>query len=77
MNARPESEAMQRIESLWTNAIATQPLASVLDGRPRPRNDYVLFRPADSWSVLESTVIDERTASDHRPVLAVLQWRER
>jgi endonuclease/exonuclease/phosphatase family metal-dependent hydrolase len=39
-----------------------------------PRNDYVLLRPAGHWRVLETTLIDDGGASDHRPVLSVLEW---
>jgi endonuclease/exonuclease/phosphatase family metal-dependent hydrolase len=38
------------------------------------RSDWVLIRPDTRWRVIEATVIDETTASDHRPVLAVLEW---
>jgi endonuclease/exonuclease/phosphatase family metal-dependent hydrolase len=35
--------------------------------------DYVMCRPARRWKVVELRVLDEPMASDHRPVLAVLQ----
>ena len=41
---------------------------------PQSRIDYVLIRPVDSWRVVEVTIVDERVVSDHRPVLAVLEW---
>lgn len=41
-------------------------------GAPTKHIDYVLFRPADRWQVVEARVLDERVASDHRPMLAVL-----
>jgi endonuclease/exonuclease/phosphatase family metal-dependent hydrolase len=34
--------------------------------------DFVLYRPAERFRLLEYRVVDERLASDHRPVLAVL-----
>lgn len=37
--------------------------------------DFVLYRPADRFRLLEYRVIGERLASDHRPVLAVLEVR--
>lgn len=73
MNARPDTEVMQIIQSQWTNASA-DPSPTIPPGRPRPRGDYVLFRPAGTWRVIESTVIDETVASDHRPLLVVLEW---
>lgn len=42
---------------------------------PRVDIDHVLFRPARRVRLLEYRVIDEREASDHRPVLAVLEIR--
>jgi endonuclease/exonuclease/phosphatase family metal-dependent hydrolase len=36
--------------------------------------DYVLMRRVDPWRIVESQVINERVASDHRPVLVVLEW---
>jgi endonuclease/exonuclease/phosphatase family metal-dependent hydrolase len=39
-----------------------------------PRNDFVLYRPVGQWRVVESRFIDDTVASDHRPVLTVLEW---
>jgi endonuclease/exonuclease/phosphatase family metal-dependent hydrolase len=65
LNARPGSEPMRvLLENGWIDAIAPQ---SVID--------YVLFRESDPWHVVEVQIIDDRVASDHRPVLAVLEWQ--
>lgn len=75
MNSRPDTEVMKILESQWTNATTadpSQPLAA--DGRPRFRGDYILARPTQCWRVIEATVLDDRLASDHRPVLVVLEW---
>jgi endonuclease/exonuclease/phosphatase family metal-dependent hydrolase len=40
---------------------------------PRREIDYIFFSPITAWKVREVRVIDERVASDHRPVLAVLE----
>jgi endonuclease/exonuclease/phosphatase family metal-dependent hydrolase len=40
---------------------------------PEREIDFVLYRPAGRFRLLEYRVIDERVASDHRPVLAVFQ----
>jgi len=39
---------------------------------PEREIDFVLYRPADRFTLLEYRVLDERVASDHRPVLAVV-----
>jgi endonuclease/exonuclease/phosphatase (EEP) superfamily protein YafD len=38
------------------------------------RVDYVLIRPAGRWRVVESSIVDDAVASDHRPLLVVLEW---
>ena len=40
---------------------------------PYKQIDYVMFHPHASWQVIETRVLDERIASDHRPFLAVLE----
>jgi endonuclease/exonuclease/phosphatase family metal-dependent hydrolase len=77
MNSRPNTEVMEIFEAQWTIASAVDPSPTTPSGRPRSRVDYVLFRPAESWRVLESRVIDEPVASDHRPLLVVLEWTGR
>jgi endonuclease/exonuclease/phosphatase family metal-dependent hydrolase len=75
MNSRPDTEVMRMLEAPWTNATTADPsLPPVADGRPRFRGDYVLMRPAHCWRVIESSILEDRIASDHRPVLAVLEW---
>lgn len=65
LNARPDSQPMKLLlKKHWVDAIA-----------PQSRIDYVLFRSKDPWKVLEVKIVDDRIASDHRPVLAVLQWQ--
>ena len=64
LNARPDSEPMaELLTHRWTDAIA-----------PDSRIDYVLYRQDDPWQVAEVTIVDNTVASDHRPVLAVLEW---
>lgn len=64
LNARPDSEPMKELlENGWADAIA-----------PRSVIDYVLYRERDPWKVVEVKIVDDLVASDHRPVLAVLEW---
>ena len=75
INSRPDTEVMKVLETQWTNATTADPsLPPAPDGRPRLRGDYILVRPTHCWRVIESKILDDRIASDHRPVLAVLEW---
>jgi endonuclease/exonuclease/phosphatase family metal-dependent hydrolase len=64
-NARPGSDPMNvLLEDGWTDVVA-----------PRSRIDYVLVRASDPWKVKEVIIVDEPVASDHDPVLAILEWQ--
>jgi len=72
LNARPDSETMSIFFKNWTESSSENiPTAPAIN--PRSKIDYILFRPANRWRVLETRVIDEQVASDHRPVLSVLE----
>jgi len=74
MNARPDTPVMDVLEARWTNPPAVDPSPISPTGRPRLRVDYVLIRPAARWRVVESSIVNEAVASDHRPLLVVLEW---
>jgi endonuclease/exonuclease/phosphatase family metal-dependent hydrolase len=75
LNATPDSEPMRTLGQSWTLATpAADRLRTIPAGAPRQQIDYVLFRPAGRFRATEARVIEEKVASDHRPVLAVLEW---
>jgi endonuclease/exonuclease/phosphatase (EEP) superfamily protein YafD len=64
-NAHPDSEPMQVLRDAgWVDTVA-----------PRLAIDHVLVRSCDPWKVKEVKILDEPVASDHDPVLVVLQWQ--
>jgi endonuclease/exonuclease/phosphatase family metal-dependent hydrolase len=73
LNSEVITELLYIFEAQLAMAPAVDPSPTTPSGRGRSRVDHVLFRPAESWRVLESRVIDEPLASDHRPVLVVLE----
>lgn len=73
-NDVPDSPAIKVLQPHWTDATAGQPQPTWPSDQPRTKIDYVFFRPADGWRVVEQQVIDEPVASDHRPLLVVLEW---
>ncbi len=73
LNAVPESEPMKIFFRFWTDASARNPQPTFPSSSPRRRIDYVLFRPANRWRVIETRVIEEKVASDHCPLLVVLE----
>ena len=81
MNALPDSTPLApTIPADAPPAPTPTPTDTTLPARPPfaqrrgPRGDFVLFRPAHLWRVIESRTIDESVASDHRPVLTMLEF---
>jgi len=77
LNATPESKPVANLASKWTLAISDPGLLTYPSVKPTKQIDYILFRPGGRFRVVEAQVIDEPIASDHRPVLAVLELREK
>lgn len=72
LNATPDSSVMRILFDRFDDGGATAGSTFPSDV-PERRIDYVLYRPRHRWRVLESRVLDEAIASDHRPLLVVLE----
>lgn len=77
LNCEPGSAPLDLLGPAWLDAPlavgADQPTYPAVE--PRIRIDHVLVRPADRWRVAEARVLEEQVASDHRPLLVVLELR--
>jgi endonuclease/exonuclease/phosphatase family metal-dependent hydrolase len=89
LNATPDSRVIRELRKEWkvvgwrTNIGSSQsadvnhndgwPLLTFPAEKPDRWIDYILYRPASKWKLVESRVLEEPVASDHRPVLAVLR----
>jgi len=74
-NAEPGDAPMRMLFEHWRDAMAgqsSQQAGTWPADQPRVRIDYVLCRPAAAWRVVIAEVIEEKAASDHRPVRVVL-----
>lgn len=74
-NDRPESRVMTRMLSLWADASAASPQPTIPAERPRARIDFVLLRPPGAWRAVQSKVLPESVASDHRALLVEVRVR--
>ncbi len=72
LNARPGSNPMNVLLQHWSRSFS-EDTPTFPSANPKIKIDYILFRPARRWKVLETIVIDEKIASDHNPVLVVLE----
>jgi endonuclease/exonuclease/phosphatase family metal-dependent hydrolase len=69
-NALPESEPMALLGKQWQIPNAPS-LWTFPSGKPAKQIDYVILKTA-SWTIREQTVVDEPVASDHRPMVTVV-----
>jgi len=73
-NSTPGSVVMELLETEW--AVAQKegsPFTFPADG-PAREIDFILVRPKSGFRILEHRVLDEEVASDHRPILLVLEF---
>ncbi len=72
LNSVPESRVLRSLGATW-NRTNPEPQPTFPVKQPTRQIDYILQRPATRWRVVEVRVLDEPVASDHRPILAVLE----
>ena len=75
-NAEPDEATMKDI--IFKSYAETDPTGHSLSfpsGKPDIKIDYVLVSKKHFWEKISYEVIDEKTASDHRPVLSVVRLK--
>ncbi len=74
MNDLIGSDTLNLFDKTWTRT-NSQPLATFPVDTPNRQIDYILSRPSSQWKVIETRVLDESVASDHRAIFSVLEYR--
>lgn len=69
-NSRRGDLVMERVEEEFSVPMKFGPTNTFPSDMPNREIDFVAFRPRERFTLLDYRVIDERVASDHRPVLA-------
>lgn len=67
-----DGEVLKEFETRWTRT-NDKPLPTIPVAQPASQIDFVLFQPRPRWKVIETRVLDEAVASDHRAILAVVE----
>ena len=70
-NCQPDSPPMAELAKDWT--MVGNGEGTYVDDNRRIKIDHVLVTPKERFRVVEARVIDERVASDHRPVVVKLE----
>lgn len=76
LNAEPEHAPVAELLKTWTVVHSAEDLRTFPTVDPTKQIDYIFYRPSDRLHIVSAEVIDEAMASDHRPLLAVLEWTE-
>jgi endonuclease/exonuclease/phosphatase family metal-dependent hydrolase len=74
-NATPESKVIGAMREKWEDATADVGMTFPAD-KPVKKIDYVLLPKGHGWTVVSAKVVDEPMASDHRPVVVELKWKD-
>ena len=74
-NSTPDSEVMRVIGDSFTIPDKGEDRLTWASDNPEREIDFIAYRPRDRFTVVESRVVDEPLASDHRPVLLVVEMR--
>ncbi len=74
-NSTPDSDVMQVFADPWTIPDKGEDHYTFPATAPGREIDFILYRPDDAFRVIESRVVAETLASDHRPILLVLEMR--
>ncbi len=72
LNSLSESPTMQTLFKKWSQS-SSDNAPTIPSLKPTHKVDYILYRPANRWRIIESRVIDEKKASDHNPVLTIFE----
>ncbi len=73
MNAPPGGPVLNSLERAWTRISGAGLLPTFPASAPADAIDHILCRPAGRWKAVDIRVLDAAAASDHRPLLAVLE----
>lgn len=71
-NEAPGSNTINLLDSYFTRSCISGCGFTIPVINPIKTIDFIAFRPSDKFKVMEHKVIDERYASDHLPVMTVL-----
>lgn len=74
-NAEPGSRVIQSMDSFVQRACTSNCAFTIPEINPAKEIDFIGYKPATAFSVVEYKVISETYASDHRPVKAILTIR--
>lgn len=74
-NATPESKVIQYFDKYFTRTCSADCAPTIPVEKPSKTIDFIMLRNAAGFEILKTTVIDEKYASDHLPVVSDFKLR--
>ena len=62
------------LDSFWKR-VNDEPMPTIPVSVPKQQIDFILVRPSGQWKTVETKVLDEEIASDHRPFFAIIELK--
>lgn len=76
LNAEPNSAPLQKLKKNgWIYMQGGKELYTIPVVNPEKEIDYVLIRPKKAWKIVNIHVVQEQVASDHLPIVMVLELK--
>lgn len=72
LNDRIGSETLGIFEKAWARSDQRELMTFPVD-KPIRQIDFILIRPKNCWKAIETRVLEETVASDHRAIVATLE----
>ena len=71
-NDVPESPTLKELGKLWLRT-NKKILKTIPASKPSRQIDYIFVQPKEHWKIIESQVLDEDIASDHRAIFSIIE----
>ena len=72
LNDRIGSDTLRKFETTWKRSEMKE-LSTFPVDRPVSQIDFIMVRPETRWTGIETRVLDDAIASDHRAIFAILE----
>ncbi len=71
-NDVPDSPTLNELGKLWLRT-NKKILKTIPASKPSRQIDYIFVQPKERWKIIESQILDEYTASDHRAIFSIIE----
>lgn len=71
-NDVPDSPTLKELGKVWLRT-NKKILRTIPASKPSRQIDYIFVQPKERWKIIESQILDEDTASDHRAIFSIIE----